>query len=61
MWRERWEIQDNKNIGGGQGNCYIVYSKENRSQKYFLKELKEEKENNNSERRWRFFKYIQYY
>lgn len=49
-WKDKYEIKS-KNIGGGQGDCFIVEDKETK-EILFLKKLK----NNSSERRSRFFR-----
>lgn len=49
-WKDKYEIKS-KNIGGGQGDCYIVEDKKTQSI-LFLKKLK----NHSTERRSRFFR-----
>lgn len=49
-WEDKYEI-NSSNIGGGQGDCFVVKEKET-GQLYFLKKLK----NDNTERRQRFFR-----
>ncbi|WP_299443767.1 protein kinase [uncultured Aquimarina sp.] len=51
-WTKKYKTKG-KNIGGGQGDCFLVESIETKSS-YFLKILKDS--NNSSERRARFFR-----
>jgi serine/threonine protein kinase len=51
-WNNTYDI-NTSGLGGGQGDCYIVTKKSESSPKYFLKELRD---NENTERRARFYR-----
>lgn len=50
-WNKKWVILTS-NLGGGQSECFIVHSVDNKDKPYFLKQLKDQ---DDSERRSRFF------
>ena len=50
-WQKKWGILKS-NLGGGQSECFIVHLVDNKDKPYFLKQLKDQ---DDSERRSRFF------